>query len=99
MGCDSQFDYLYGKSSPFGHGCYPPCQGCLSTAPNTVDRITITTSGSSPACDPPPPSFEDRVIDLAKVLVENATSFPYTWSQALADATDIIIAETFQEAE
>ena len=41
----------------------------------------------------PPQSFEQRVVALAKVLIGNAPNAdPYTWSDALSDATDIIIA-------
>jgi hypothetical protein len=50
---------------------------------------------------PPPQSFEERVVALAKVLLENAPvgerinstpEFRYKWGDALADATDIILA-------
>ena len=46
----------------------------------------------------PPQSFEGRVVELAKVLYENNPEtvepweYRYSWSVALSDATDIILA-------
>lgn len=54
----------------------------------------------------PPATFEERVVALAKVLLDNAPiserisatpEFRYKWGDALLDATDIIIASEFEE--
>jgi len=59
------------------------------------------TACDCPQCAPPPvlkKSFEKRVLALAKECYYARPTFcdPYTWSDALSDATDIILASDFE---
>ena len=86
----------------WGYSPYPcGLEGC-----SVCDYGKTEQGANAKAPLTPSQTFEDRVVALAKVLLNNAPiselysatpEFRYKWGDALTNATDILLASEFEE--